>query len=190
MCRGLILLHNIENTTIDELLVFMKRRLKLCMIFFVIEIVTFIAAQDYHPTYITFTAVTLALYLVNMGSIFRFQKNPTSRNALLPIISAVAILAFNVFDMTYTLVRSHNYWALFTLISIFIQISTLIVIHKLRVKLLNREQGREDDDIHLEQPIENNSTHSSTHGGARKGGNANGSAHGERPDIENPMSRS
>lgn len=195
MCRGLVLLHNIKNVTIDELLVYMKRRLKIYMIFFVIEIVTFIAAQDYHTTYLAFTITTLVLYIISMGSILQFQKNPTSTNALGPMVSALLVLAFNIFDMVYTLVKAHNYWALFTLISIFLQISTLIVVYKLREKLLNREQGREEDDVQLEQPIENSSQHSSVHQGSRHNGSTHGgkpkggSAHGDRPDIENPMSR-
>lgn len=185
MCRGLILLHDIQNRSIDELLVFMKRRLRIYMIFFVIEIATFCLSQNYHITYLSFTIVTLVLYLISMGSIVQFQKNPTSKNALLPIVSAVLILIFNIFDMTYTLITTNDYWALFSLISIFLQLSTLAVIYKLREKLLNREQGREDDDVQLEQAIENSSTHSSAHGANRASRNVGDS----KPDIENPMSR-
>lgn len=189
MCRSLFILQNIQNTSIDELLVFLKRRLKIYMIFFVIEIVTFLLSKDYHTTYVAFTVVTLVLYVISIAAIHRLQKNPTSSNAVWPMLAAICVLAFNVFDMTYTLIMTSNYWALFTLISIALQISSLIILYKLREKLQNREQGREEDDVQLEQPIENSSTHSSVHGSRHKGGAAlNGSAHGA-PDIENPLSR-
>lgn len=193
MCRNFRLIQNIENVSIDELLVHMNRRLKLYMIFFVIEIVTFILSDDYHATYVAFSIITLVLYILSMLAILRLRKNPTSTNALMPIIAAVFVLVFNIFDMTYTLIKSSNYWALFTLISIGIQLSTLFILHKLREKLVNREQGKEEDDVAMEQPIENSSTHNnSTHGGSTHSKHmSNQSTHSNHsaPDIENPMNR-
>ena len=199
MCRSLILLQNIENVSIDELLCFMKRRLKLYAIFFVIEIVTFILANDYHTTFVAFSIVTLVLYILSMLAIFQFLKNPTSGNVFYPGLMAVMVLLFNIFDMVYTLIKAHNLWALITLISIALQLSTLAILYKLREKLINRELGHEEDDVQLEQPIENSSTHSSKHNSTHLSINSthsqsNGSTHGSPhprtvPDIENPMGR-
>lgn len=199
MCKSLILLHHIEKVTIDELLVFMNRRLKLYGIFFIIALVSFILLKDYHPTYLAFTIVTLGLYLLSMLAIFQLRKNPTSRTALFPIITAIIVLAFNIFSMVYTLVLHGNLYALITLISIILQISTLFVLHKLREKLVNRELGRDDDEA-LEQPIENSSTHDNSAHGSRHGRSNHGSAHGghmsmnsthsngsAKTDIENPV---
>eukprot|EP01032_Pedospumella_encystans_P009498 gene9498-11174_t len=205
MCRSFMIIQNIENTSIDELLVYMNRRLRLYGVFFVIALVTFILAYDYHTTYLAFTIVTLVLYLLSMAAILQLKKNPTSRTALYPIITAVIVLAFNIFSMVFTLIKSGNLWALITLISIVLQISTLFVLHKLREKLVNRELGRDDDDAALEQPIENSSTHNnSAHGAGSRQGSAHGSAHGGKHlsmsstgssgshnsstrDIENPV---
>lgn len=205
MCRSFFLIHNIENTSIDELLVYMNRRLRLYAVFFVIALVTFILAFDYHTTYLAFTIVTLVLYLLSMAAILQLKKNPTSKTALHPIITAIIVLAFNIFSMVYTLIKSGNLWALITLISIVLQLSTLFVLHKLREKLINRELGRDDDDVALEQPIENSSTHNnSAHGGGSRHGSGHGSAHGGKHlsmsstgssgshnsstrDIENPV---
>lgn len=159
------------------------------MIFFVIELVTFILAEDYHTTSVAFTIVTLVLYIISMAAILRLRKNPTSSNAIFPIAAAILVLLFNIFDMTYTLIRTSDYWALFTCISIAIQLSTLFILHKLREKLINREQGREEDDVAMEQPIENSSTHNnSTHGSSHSKHKSTHSSH-SAPDIENPMNR-
>ena len=199
MCKSFYFIHNIEKVTIDELLVYMNRRMKLYGVFFVIALVSFILLKDYHPTYIVFTSITLGLYLLSILAIFQLRKNPTSRTAAYPMITAIFVLAFNIFSMVYTLILHGNLYALITLISIVLQISTLFVLHKLREKLVNRELGRDDEEA-LEQPIENSSTHdNSAHGSSRHGRSNHGSSHGahlsmnsthsnsSKTDIENPV---
>ena len=183
MCRSFMIIQNIQNVTIDDLLVYMKRRLRLYVIFFVLQLVTLIFAHKPDTAYIAFGIVTLALYVVSVGAILQLGKNPTSCNALLTLIAALLVMVFNIFSMVYTLVTTGNLFALIALISIVLQISVLFIVHKLREKLIAREQGREEDNVTLEQPIENSSTHStSDHGRSTNNKNSN-----QAPDIENPV---
>jgi predicted membrane protein len=143
-------------------------------------------------SYITLGVITIVLYLISILALFNLFKNPTSTNALYPAITAVLVLLFNIFSMIYVLVMQHNYWALITLISVVLQVSTFVIMHSLRNKLLSREQGNDDTDI--ESPIENSSTHTGNSDHGRSYGHSSKNYNPTAPpvavpvlDIENPV---
>ena len=197
MCRNILLLYNIENVSVDDLLVYIKRRFRIYVIYFVLVALTLALAPDYHTTFVVFSVITLVLYAISMIALFQLSKNPTSSNALHPLLSAIAVLCFNIFDLVYTMVETPtNYYALISILSIALQLSTLFILHKLRELLIARELGKEEDGNNLEQPIENDSTHDSEQKNMRNGsahGSQNGSVYSSHskgstaPDIENPV---
>lgn len=153
MCRGLWLLQNLDNVTIDELLVFIKRRIRIYGIFFVLQAVTLGLQSDFHTSYVAFSITTLVLYVISIFALLRLSNDPTSNNALYPIIASVLVFIFNIFDLTYTMIESTNYYALIAIISILLQVATFILLLRLRTMLMEREQGKGDEA--LEQPVEN-----------------------------------
>lgn len=141
MCLRIIrIIRNIENVTVDELLAFMQRRLQIYGLIFIVVAVKFFLSNDYHTTFLTMNMITLALYFISMLVIKQLRVRPTARNAIYPFIAGTTVLTFNIFKLLYSLILAKNYWALFRIFIVVLQVSTLFIIYKLREKLKDMDQ--------------------------------------------------
>jgi len=65
----------------------------------------------------------------------QLRVRPTARNAIYPFVAGATVLMFNIFKLVYSLILAKNYWSLFRILIVVLQVSTLFIIHKLREKL-------------------------------------------------------
>eukprot|EP01040_Poterioochromonas_malhamensis_P017841 gene17841-20638_t len=139
MCRKFALIYNIENTTIQELCAYLRRLHRIYLIFTIISgINLFTDSIQGKRVAAILAGVNILLYLMNIVILQRASNDPTVMNANLAVFGLLLISAFNIFTLIYN-VLTGNIWALFSVVGVILQWSTVYIVYKLREKVVNGE---------------------------------------------------
>ncbi|RYY82956.1 hypothetical protein EON63_12225 [archaeon] len=126
----------IEEATEQEILAYMARIFRLyCILFFINIILIFLPLANDNPVDL-WSVATAFLYVVSLVSLRTLTKHPNPLHCLLPMGSSALLVVFNIIQITYTLAHTFSLIPLFGIISIFIQVSTMYILYKLRSKML------------------------------------------------------
>lgn len=141
MCvRRFRLLANIDDASIDELLSFIKRMARIYFIIGVINIVTAATSSESKGhAQLIISIVSIILYFINIGAMFNLAGSPSILNASVVILTNICIFSFNIFSLIYNVVILKSYWALVSLLGIFVQTTTIYILVKLRGKVIAKE---------------------------------------------------
>ena len=151
MCRKYRMLANIENVSITELISYLRRFRIIYLIILIISIVGLVSTGEI----LIWGVVGVVLYALGLLAIvwLIYDHNPhpspedeeqiVSPLKVIPLMIIItALLMFNISNIIYTVVVVEDYTAIISVISIFIQGTTIYLVYKLREKLLARHQER------------------------------------------------
>lgn len=153
MCvRRFKLLYNIENIPLEDLINYLLRLVRVYAILTILSIIN--VATSYGTvtqTAFILSLIALILYIINVLMIKLASDTPTLSNSKFPMISATVLMIYNIIQMAALVTLYQDYFALISLISVFIQCTTIFILYKLREKIYNRDNGL--DVGHIEAPI-------------------------------------
>lgn len=159
MCRRINLLVNIETTTVEEILAYLQRMFRLFCIFFVVSIISLALNYSETTVILVFSIIGVILYAINMGMVKFLVDNPAPQNVFLPIISTTVLCSFNIADLVITILVTGSYWALFSLLGVALQSTTIYIMYKLREKMLTQENSKATTELNqVFTDIENHKT--------------------------------
>lgn len=150
------ILSNIENATIEDCVKFINRICRIYVIFGIIAIVNAVNVSAYKERkQVMLTIIYIALYFFNIGTLAIVAKTPTLPNCSIAIFGNSILYVYNIFLLIFNIVVFRSYWALFTLIGIFVQTTTLYILYKFREKVINQENVSLTTAIAVAVPAEN-----------------------------------
>lgn len=133
------LLANIDNESIETIVKYLGRLTRLYAIFSLIAVVEIVSAYYTNRSEVIFEIVYTILYIGNVLMLFQMVRQPSIVTATISIASVVILLAYNVFYLLYQVFVEKSIWALFAVIGLVFQVTTVFIIYKLRQKIANRE---------------------------------------------------
>lgn len=149
MCKKLRMARDIDNLSISSVLTYVKKLVRLyCILFVILLIILLSSATSGHESHTSLATgiVALVLYIACAAALYLVTTDASARNALLPVFLASTISLFNFVDMIYTVAVTKNYYGLFSLISLALQIPTIYILYKLYEKLSLQPGKRYDPD--------------------------------------------
>lgn len=156
MCRKCKLLYYIHDADAHEILGYLKHMQRLYIVLIAVSLVGVVLTR-HDPRLFLWKIMGLLLYSMNLLSI-RWLIQRASVPSTWPCLGTTMLLTvFNLASFLHTLSITHNLWALFELISIVIQASTIYIVYVLRLRLI--EAGKWDlddvkDDVFVDDEIE------------------------------------
>lgn len=137
MCSRFKLLARIEQATVQEIIQYLYRLSRVYIVLAFISLIN-VAQIFYRKSrlVVALTIVYAALYLINVPLMTTISGIPTCTSAM---VSNLILLLFNIAFMVFNVVVEKSLWALASLVGIFFQSTTIYIIYKLRVKLVNGE---------------------------------------------------
>lgn len=153
MCiRRARLLYNIENISLEDLILYLRRLVRVYAILTILSIIE-VASSYGNVSRIEFTlsVIALILYIINVLMIKLASDSPTLSNSKFPMASATVLMVYNIIQIIVLVTMFENWFALISLISVFIQCTTIFILFKLREKIYKRDNGMDVD--HIEAPI-------------------------------------
>jgi hypothetical protein len=145
MCNKFRLIYNIENVPLEDIVTYLKRLVRIYLILIVLSIIDIVTSdKDMSVTFIL-SIVALALYVLNLFSVKLVSEKPTIHTSILPLITVSILWLFNIAQIIINVVMFKNYFALISLISVVIQMTTIYLLHKLREKIHTKDRA---DNLH------------------------------------------
>ncbi len=145
MCRRFALLYNIEQTSIDELYAYLYRLSRLYAIFLVIAIIELATNKSSNHALFLWALIGLLLYAVNVTALFYTSSHKDNRqfwHVSVPMCTATVLAIFNIANLINLITSEGNLWALFSLLSIILQITTVYLLWHLRAKMIAKENEK------------------------------------------------
>lgn len=133
------LLQNIENESIETIVKYLARLTRLYAVFSVIAVLNIVSAYYTNRAEVIFEIVYAILYIGNVLMMFQMVRQPTIMMATLSIVTIVILFAYNVFYLLYQVLVEKSIWALFAVIGLVFQVTTVFILYKLRQKIVNKE---------------------------------------------------
>eukprot|EP01039_Chlorochromonas_danica_P004730 gene4730-5178_t len=136
MCRRFKLLYNIESATIEEIMNYLARRLRLYIILCMVSIILIIVAASHHVVS-GWNIASVVLYLINVAALYHLghtSGTPEPSQTYSVSFSSFFLACFDLAELIYYLYVGELYY-LYLLLSIGLQLSTVYLIHKLREKI-------------------------------------------------------
>ena len=143
-------------------MLYVKRLVRVYIVFFILDIVSLVLTIKNHSTnsngvLAVLGFLNLAFYLMNIGTISyaAYGSNTINQPAVLAAqMTTATLLILNIITMLYSIIVLESLYAIFTVISIVLQLSTNYLFHRLRLKV---------KDIHNQRLLESgNNTSSAT----------------------------
>jgi hypothetical protein len=140
MCRKFKLLANIENATVDEILSYFRRMLRL---YYAVEILTIVNLIEYVVIYkdriaAIFAAISMVLYAIHIVAVFNTAKDPNPRNSITTVVTSLVLLCFNIADLAFN-VATGSIWGLLSIVGVLLQCTTIYILYKLHQKIVRQQ---------------------------------------------------
>lgn len=140
MCRRFQLLARIEQATVQDIIRYLYRLSRIYVILAIFSLINVVEAYYTEPRLVvTLTIIYTVLYLINVTMITLIARQPNIPNCTNAMISNITLFLFNIAFMVFNVVVIESLWALASLIGIFFQSTTIYILYKLRVKMVNGE---------------------------------------------------
>lgn len=136
MCRRIKLLYNIESATIEEIMSYVARLLRLYIILCIVSFILIIVAAAQHVVSV-WNIVSVVLYLINVAALYHLNHipgTPEPSQTYSVSFSSFFLVCFDLAELIYYLYVGELYY-LYLILSISVQLSTVYLTHKLREKL-------------------------------------------------------
>ncbi len=145
MCRRFAILWNIEQTSIDELYAYLYRLGRLYIVFLIISIVELIANTTDDQVLLIWAIAGIVLYAINVIAINYTASHKETRqfwHVSIPFCTTTVLAIFDVANLINLLVVYKNLWALFSILSIILQLTTILIFWHLRAKMIAFENEK------------------------------------------------
>lgn len=152
MCvKRFMMIYNIQQIPLEDIVVYLKRLVRIYVILVILSVVRLVTGNLELTTEFILNIVGLGLYFLNVLMVKLVSENPTIRYSIFPLVSSITLCIFNIVETIVLVVVDKNYWSLFNLISVFIQLTTIFILHKLREKIHAQDNAMMQNDI--ETPV-------------------------------------
>jgi hypothetical protein len=132
------LIANIENTSIEEILVYLKRLLRIYFTLVIFSIIGFVSNLAIGETVAAIIAIVgVVLYVIHMTALYFTSQTPTNYHSITTVITALILLVYNIADIVYS-VSNGNLWGLLSFIGVVLQCTTIYILYKLHEKIVYR----------------------------------------------------
>jgi hypothetical protein len=147
MCRKFKMIANIENISIEEILAYLKRLLRIYFILEILSIVGFVANLTRGETVAAIiTIVGVVLYAIHMTALYFTSQTPTNYHSITTVITALILLIYNIADIVYS-VSNGNLWGLLSFIGVVLQCTTIYILYKLHEKIVHKMRNPDHNDL-------------------------------------------
>lgn len=148
------MMYNIDKVPLEDIAAFLKRLVRIYVILVVISIVRMMTGDLDFAIELILNIIGLGLYVVDAVMIKIVSENPTIYYSVFPLVSSITLCIFNMIETTILVVMDNNLFSLFNLISVFVQLTTIYILYKLREKIHAQDNAIVHNDIEaLEVPM-------------------------------------
>ncbi len=144
MCLRFSIIYHINTVSIDELYVFVKRLVRITIIFLIVNIVETAVTDRAKPQFI-WAIFGMILYFCNVFALSYTASHQEDRqiwHVQIPMTTSIVLTLFELANLIYIIVIEKNLWSLFAIVSILLQMSSFYILYKLRSKMIAKENEK------------------------------------------------
>ena len=145
MCRRILLLYHIENTSIEEVCAFVHRLIKVFIFLVLLNCFKFVwNVFNGKWEKSIFAFVGASLIILNIVWLNNTKNNPTVQNSNVTLAGIALLCSFNLASLIFIVVTGSSR-GLGKLLGIIIQGSTFFIIYKLREKIIRHNSALDEN---------------------------------------------